>query len=78
MKHQKHKPCEIEARFSPPLLPVDSLESVLKVPKQGAISRCDETLRFVCQGDGPLRRTVSRQNFYDAESLAKRYGETYH
>ena len=80
-KRQKHKPCETEACFFPPLLPVGSQESVLKVPKRrqfhAAIrvtsERCDS-----CAHGALGRQTVSRRNFCDAESLAKRYGETCH
>ena len=34
-KRQKHKPCQTQARFLPPLLLVSSKELVLKVPKRG-------------------------------------------
>ena len=56
-------------------------ESVLKVPKRGQFraairvtpKRCD-----ACAQGALGRRTVSWRNFCDAESLAKRYGETCH
>ena len=51
-KRQKHKPCETQGRLFFAILLVGSKESVLKVPKTQAISRCDscdkKTLRFVC------------------------------
>ena len=72
----KHRPA-----FLPPLLLVGSKESVLKVPKRrqfhAAIrvttKRCDS-----CAQGALGRRKVSRRNFCDAESLAKRCGETCH
>ena len=51
-KRQKHKHCETQTHFLPPLLLVGSKELVLKVPKRGQLSHCDscdkKTLRFVC------------------------------
>ena len=72
----KHRPV-----FLPPLLLVGSKELVLKVPRRGqfhaairvTIWRCDS-----CAQGALGRRTVSRRNFCDAESLAKRCGETRH
>ena len=67
--------------FFPPLLLVGSQESVLKVPKPGqfhaeireTMKRCDS-----CAQGALGRRTVSRRNLCDAESLAKRHCETCH
>ena len=64
--------------FVLPTFPVGAQESG---PKQGQLHaailvtsiRCDSC----AQGALP-RRMVSRRNFCDAESLAKRYGETFH
>ena len=75
------EPCETQARFLPPLLLVGSKELVLKVPKQGqfhvairvTIWRCDS-----CAQGALGRRTVPQRNSCDAESLAKRCGETCH
>ena len=72
----KHRPV-----FLPPLFLVGSKELVLKVPKRGqfhaairvTIWRCDS-----CAQGALGKWTVSRWNFCDAESLAKRCGETYH
>ena len=72
----KHRPV-----FLPPLLLVGSNKLVLKVPKRGqfhaairvTIWRCDS-----CAQGALGRRTVSRRNFCDAESPAKRCGETCH
>ena len=80
-KRHKHKPCETQARFSSPLLLVGSKELVLKQPNRGQFhaairvttKRCDSCAQWALE-----RRTVSRQNSWDAESLAKRYGETCH
>ena len=69
----KHKPI-----FFPPLLLVGNKELVLKMPKRGQFysvtrKRCDS-----CAQVALGTRTVSRRNFWDAESLAKRCGETCH
>ena len=66
------------------LLPIGSQESVLKVPKRGRfhVAIRVTTKRCGSCAQGALGRwtswTVSRRNFCDAESLAKRYGETCH
>ena len=52
---------------------------VLKVPKRGqfhVVIRVTTKRYDSCAQRALGRRTVSRQNFCDAESLAKRYGET--
>ena len=57
------------------------LESVLSVPKRGqfhaairvTIKRCDS-----CAQEALGSLTVSQQNFCDAGSLVKRYGENCH
>ena len=73
-KRQKHKPCETQARYIFPFLPVGSQKSGFKVPKRGQFhaailvtpKRCDSCAQ------GPLgRRTVLRRNFCDAEHATK-------
>ena len=74
-------PAKHRAVVLPPLLLVGNKELVLKVPKRGqfhaairvTIWRCD-----LCAQGALGRGTVSRRNFCDAESLAKRCGETCH
>ena len=75
---QKHKPRETQTRVFSPFLVVGSKELVLKVPKRG---QCHAAIRVTpkccdsCAQGAPERRTVSRRNFCDAESLAKRYAK---
>ena len=60
---------------------VGSKESVLKVPKRGQFHAATRVTTKHCDlcAQGALgRRTVSRRNFCDAESLAKRCSETCH
>ena len=72
----KHRPI-----IFPPLLLVGSKESVLKVPKRGQFHAAIRVTRKCCDSCAQVAlgtRTVSRRNFWDAESLAKRCGETCH
>ena len=80
-KCQKTKTLRNKAPFIFPLLLVGSQESVLKVPKRGQFQAVIRVTTNRCNScaQGELgRRTVSQQNFCDAESQAKRYGETFH
>ena len=73
--------CETQAHFSSPTLLVGSRELVLKVPKQGQFHAAIRMTRKRCDSCAQVAlgtRTVSRRNFWDAESLAKRCGETCH
>ena len=67
-RRQKHNPVKQRPVFFPPLLPVASQESLLKVPKRGP-KRCDS-----CAQGALGRRTVSRRNLCDAKLLAKGCG----
>ena len=72
----KHRPV-----FLPPLLLVGRKDVVLKVPKRGQFHAAIRMAIWGCDScaQGALgRRTVSRRNFCDAESLSKRCGETCH
>ena len=79
-KRLKHKPCEPKARSLSSTLLVGVRNRFWKCPNKGNF-----TLRFVwtkrcdsCAQGALRRRTVSQRNLYNAESLAKRYGETCH
>ena len=66
-------------RFAPPHITAQSKESVLKVPKWGQFHTAIRVTRKRCDSCAQVAlgtRTVSRRNFWDAESLAKRYVET--
>ena len=74
----KHRPV-----FLPPLLLlfVGSKELVLKVRKRRQFHAAIRVTFWRCDSCAQValgRRTVSRRNFWDAESLAKRCGETCH
>ena len=61
-KRRNPLPCETQARFFPPLLPVGNQESVLKVPKRGQFhaairvttKRCDSSALY--RGEKPQNR----------------------
>ena len=65
-KRQKHKHCETQTHFLPPLLLVGSKELVLKVPKRGQFHTAIRVTRKrsdSCAQVAQGTRTVSRRNF---------------
>ena len=65
-KRQKHKYCEIQAPFFPPLLLAGSKELVLRVPKRGQFQAAIRVTKKRCDSCAQVAlgtRTVSRRNF---------------
>ena len=79
---EKQNPAKQKPRLAFPILPVDSQESLLKDPKQRQFHAAIRVTpkRRDSRAQGALYREMDgiAANFCDAESLAKRYGETCH